>query len=182
MFGFPHISRGGIALRGLLAAAAGAACVIWPSVTIEVIVALFAIYCFSDAITLVANLFRSSDTAGQRVLMVVLAVIDVAAGVVALSYPGITAEVLVIVVGIWAIFAGGLEIAAAWRWSGSGSGWLAVGGLLSVVAGILLVVWPGIGAFTLALVLGIYLLAFGVTMLIAALVAPRGESLSQAFA
>jgi uncharacterized membrane protein HdeD (DUF308 family) len=182
MFGFRQISRGGVALRGLLAAAAGAACVIWPGVTIGVIVVLFAIYCFSDAIAVLASVFRSGETAGRRLLMVVVAVIDVAAGVVAVSYPAITAEVLVIVVGIWAIFAGGLEIAAAFQWSGSGRGWLGIGGVLSVATGILLVAWPGIGAFTIALVLGFYLLAFGVTMVAAALFAPKGESLSEAFA
>jgi uncharacterized membrane protein HdeD (DUF308 family) len=182
MFGLQHISRRGLALRGLLAAAVGAVCVIWPGVTIGVIVVLFAIYCFSDAIAVFASVFQSGETAGRRLLMLVVGAIDVAAGVVAIAYPGITAEVLVIVVGVWAIFAGGLEIAAAFRWVGSGRGWLGVGGVLSVATGVLLVVWPGIGAFTIALVFGIYLLVFGVTMFAAAVFAPRGESFGEAFA
>jgi len=175
MFAFDiSLSRGHAAIRGLLAAALGAACVFWPGITIGVVVLLFAVYCFTDAVAQIAHLFGSEDTGGQRVLMVVFAVIDVAAGVVAISYPGITAAVLVIVIGIWAIVGGTLEIAAAW--GGAGSGWFAVGGLLSVIAGILLIVWPGIGAFSLALVFGIYLLVYGITLLMAAIITPSGDT------
>ena len=42
----------------------------------------------------------------------------------AVVYPGITAEVLAIVVGIWAIFGGSIELAGAWT---GRSGWLAIG-------------------------------------------------------
>ena len=175
MFAFDtSISRGRAAFGGVLAAVLGAACIVWPGVTIGVVVALFAVYCFADAIIQVASLFGSEDTAGQRVLMIVFALIDVAAGIVAVSYPGITAGVLVIVIGIWAIIGGTLEITAAW--GGAGSGWFAVGGVLSVLAGILLIAWPGIGAFSLALVLGIYLLAYGITLLVIAASTPSGET------
>ena len=94
-----------------------------------------------------------------------MALIDVAAGLVAVVYPGITAEVLAIVVGIWAIFGGSVELAGAWT---GRSGWLAVGGLLTVAVGVVLIVWPSIGAVSLALVFGIYLLAYGVTLLVSA--------------
>ena len=48
------------------------------------------------------------------------------------------------------------------------SGWLGVAGLLTVVTGIVLIASPGIGAVSLALILGIYLLAYGVTLLVSA--------------
>lgn len=183
MFAFgPSISRGHAAFRGALAVALGIACVVWPGITIGVLVALFAVYCFADAIMQVVNLFRSSDTAGQRVLMVVMTLIDLAAGVVAILVPGITAGVLVIVIGIWAIFGGFMEMAAAWQWSAGGSGWLAVGGVLSVVAGFLLIIWPGIGALSLALVLGVYLIAYGLTLVGSAMVTPKGGEVSEALA
>jgi uncharacterized membrane protein HdeD (DUF308 family) len=171
----PPISRGSAAFRGLLAAAVGLACVIWPGITIGVVVALFAIYSFVDAGVLLVRLFNAGDTAGQRVLMVVVAFIDVAAGLVAIVYPGITAAVLVIVIGVWAIFGGLVELAAAWQLSVPGSGWLAFGGVLSVTAGIVLVVWPAIGAFSLALVFGVYLIAYGVALLASAIATPVGR-------
>jgi uncharacterized membrane protein HdeD (DUF308 family) len=172
-FGAP-ISRGHAALRGLLAAILGIACLVWPGVTIGVAVALFAIYCFADAITQVVRLFSADDTVSQRVLMILLGLLDVAAGIVAIAYPGITAGVLVIVIGIWAIVGGGAELAAAWSLRGSGAGWFTVGGLLSITAGVLLLIWPGIGAVSLAIVFGVYLVVYGITILVAAAIAPSG--------
>jgi Short repeat of unknown function (DUF308) len=110
------------------------ACLVLPGITIGVAVALFAIYCFADAITQVVKLFRADDTTGQRVVMILLGLVDVAAGVVAIAYPGITAGALVIVIGLWAIIGGSTQLAAAWRIRGSGSGWFTVAGLLSVIA------------------------------------------------
>jgi uncharacterized membrane protein HdeD (DUF308 family) len=181
MFAFgPPISRRNAALRGAVAAALGVACLVWPGITVGVAVALFAIYCFADAITQFVSFFRSDESTGRHVLMILLGLLDVAAGVIAVSYPGITAGALVIVIGIWAIVGGGLELAGAWSIAGPGSGWLTVGGVLAIVAGVLLVAWPGIGAFTLAIVFGIYLLAYGLTMLLSAAVTPSGTEVGEA--
>jgi uncharacterized membrane protein HdeD (DUF308 family) len=116
--------------------------------------------------------------------MLLLALIDVAAAVVAIAYPGITTGALVIVIGVWAIFGGSMEIAATWNLRGihSGSGWFTVGGLMSIFVGVLLIAWPNIGAVSLALVFGIYLLAYGVTLLVGAAVAPKARDLGSAFA
>ena len=172
------ISRGHAVVRGLLAAALGVACLVWPNVTIGVAVALFAVYCFVDAITQTVTLFNRFDTAPHRVLMVLLILLDIAAGVIAIAYPGITAGVLVVVIGVWAIIGGAAELAAAWSTTGSGSGWLTLGGLLSVLLGVLLIIWPGIGAVSLAIVFGAYLLAYGIMVLAAATTAPRGGEVS----
>jgi len=174
------ISRGHAAFRGALALAVGVVCIVSPGITISVVVALFAVYCFFGALGRVVDLFESGDTAGQRVVLVLMALIDLAAGVVAISYPGITAGVLVIVAGIWAIVTGSIELAVAWRLAGSASGWLIAGGVLSVLVGILLIAWPGIGAYSLALVFGIYLLVYGLTYLVLAAMTPRGEGVGDA--
>jgi uncharacterized membrane protein HdeD (DUF308 family) len=77
------------------------------------------------------------------------------------------------VVGIWAILGGPVELAGAWA---GRSGWLAVGGLLAVAVGVVLIVWPSIGAVSLALVFGIYLLAYGITLLVSAATGMRRPS------
>ena len=110
---------------------------------------------------------------GRDILRLVTALIDVAAGLVAVVYPGITAEVLAIVVGIWAIFGGSVELAGERT---GRSGWLAVGGLLTIAVGVVLIVWPSIGAVSLALVFGIYLLAYGITLLVSGATGTRRSS------
>jgi uncharacterized membrane protein HdeD (DUF308 family) len=167
-------SRGHLAFLGILAAALGVAAIVWPNVTVGVAVALFAIYAFVNAIGQIVAMFTVERSVGRDVLRLVMALIDVAAGIVAVVYPGITAEVLAIVVGIWAIFGGSVELAGAWT---GRSGWLAVGGLLTVAVGVVLIVWPSIGAVSLALVFGIYLLAYGIALLVSAATGMRRTSL-----
>lgn len=154
-----------LAFLGLLATGLGIAAVVWPGVTIGVAVALFAIYCFVNAIGQLFAMFTIERSVGRDILRLLLAVVDVAAGVVALVYPGMTAEVLTIIVGFWAIFGGSVELTGAFA---GRSGWLGIAGLLTVAAGIVLIAWPGIGAVTLALIFGIYLLSYGITLLVAA--------------
>jgi uncharacterized membrane protein HdeD (DUF308 family) len=158
-------SPGHLAFLGLLATALGIAAIVWPGVTIGVAVALFAIYCFVNAIAQLFAMFTVERKVGRDFLRLLLAVIDVAAGVVAVVYPGMTAEVLTIIVGFWAIFGGSVELAGAFT---GRSGWLGVAGLLTIAAGVVLIASPGIGAVSLALILGIYLLSYGITLLVAA--------------
>jgi uncharacterized membrane protein HdeD (DUF308 family) len=185
MFGFgPPLSRRHAAIRGATAAVLGIVAIAWPGITIGVAVALFVIYCFVDAIVQLSATFDTGRSAGSRVVTVLVAIVDIGAAVVAIAYPGITAEVLVVVIGLWALVSGVLELAAAWRLrdADTGSGWLTLGGVLSVVAGILLVAAPDIGAFTIALVFGFYLLAYGISLLAAAAITPRNETVGDAVA
>src|SRR3954454_4033636 len=104
------LSRGHAVMRGVLALALGVVFFIWPNITIGTAVVLFAIFCFMDAITALARLFSAGDTAGDRVLQILRTVVDVAAGIVAIAYPGPTALVLTIIIGIYLIFGGILEL------------------------------------------------------------------------
>ena len=158
-------SPGHLAFLGLLATALGVVAIVWPGMTIGVAVGLFAIYCFVNAVGQLFAMFTIERSVSRDILRLLLAVIDVAAGVVAVVYPGMTAEVLTIVVGFWAIFGGSVELAGAFM---GRSGWLGVAGLLTVTAGVVLIAAPGIGAVSLALIFGIYLLAYGITLLVSA--------------
>jgi uncharacterized membrane protein HdeD (DUF308 family) len=79
------------------------------------------------------------------------------------------------------IVAGVVEISGSRtlsRLGTGGAGWLVAGGLLSIVAGVLLVVWPDIGAVTLAIVFGAYLAVYGGMLLASAALAPKGANVS----
>src|SRR6266536_1509233 len=84
-------------LRAVLAIIVGIIALAWPSVTILALVTLFAIYAFIDA-GLQATRAFSSAKAGPVVGHLLLGLIDLAAGVVALAWPGPTALLLVLVV------------------------------------------------------------------------------------
>jgi uncharacterized membrane protein HdeD (DUF308 family) len=99
-----------------------------------------------------------------------LAVLDVAAGIVALAWPGITAWALTIWIGAWAIVTGVIQIAMMFQSGDSGSDRFlyALSGILSVLLGIVLFARPNIGAVALTEVFGLFSLAYGVTNLVLA--------------
>jgi uncharacterized membrane protein HdeD (DUF308 family) len=149
-------------LLGVLAIVVGIIAIAWPKVTIYALVILFAVYAFIAAGLQAMRAF-SSRTAGPVLGHLLLALIDVAAGVIALVWPGPTALVLVLVVGIWAFVGGVFEIFAAFQ-SGQTAGTRAlfiVAGLVSILFGVVLFAHPDVGAVTLALLFGLFTLIYG---------------------
>jgi uncharacterized membrane protein HdeD (DUF308 family) len=83
--------------------------------------------------------------------------------------PDLTVVVFVMLVAAWAIVTGFLMLRAAFRINiEHGRWWLALGGLASVVYGVLLIVAPLIGALVLTWWLGAYAMVFGVALLVLA--------------
>ncbi|MGD0705661.1 MAG: DUF308 domain-containing protein [Trebonia sp.] len=149
-------------LLGILAVAIGIMAIAWPGVTILALVILFAVYAFIDAGLQGARAF-SSGSAGPVFGHLLIALIDVAAGVFALLWPAPTAFVLVIVVAAWALAGGVAEFFAGFR-SGETAGTRALlitSGLVSFAFGVLLFARPGVGVLTLALLFGFYALIYG---------------------
>jgi uncharacterized membrane protein HdeD (DUF308 family) len=149
-------------VRGVLAIAVGIIALAWPGVTVLVLVILFAVYAFIAAGLQAMQAF-SSAKAGPVFGHLLLGLVDIAAGVVALVWPGPTALVLVLIVGIWAVIGGFLEIAAAFQ-AGESAGTRAMfilGGLVTIAFGVVLCGRPDVGAIALALLFGLFNLVYG---------------------
>jgi len=155
--------------RGILAIAVGIIAIAWPGVTILALVILFAIAVFADSISQFARAF-SSDDAGPVVGHILLALVDIAAGVVALVWPGMTAYVLTIWIGIWAVITGGAEFAMAFAsgWTGGQRALFGLTGLISIAFGVVLFARPDIGVVSLAELFGLFALAYGISSLVLA--------------
>jgi uncharacterized membrane protein HdeD (DUF308 family) len=161
--------RGALTWRGILAVIVGFIALAWPGITVEAFVVLFAIYAFIAAGTSAAIAFRS-DRAGHVAGGLLLALVDVAAGVAALAWPGITALALVWVVAIWAFASGFAEIAMAFT-EGETAGQralLGLSGLISLALGVVFAFRPDVGAVTIAEVYGLFSIVFGVSALVMA--------------
>jgi len=154
-------------LRGVLAIIVGIIALAWPDVTILALVILFAIYAFIDAGLQAMRAF-SSAKAGPVVGHLLLGLLDLAAGVIAIVWPGPTALVLVLVVAIWAVIGGSFEIAAAFA-AGETAGTRALfilAGLVSIAFGVVLFSRPGVGAVALALLFGLFTIVYGVSLIV----------------
>lgn len=161
--------KSALAWRGIFAVIIGVIAVAWPGITVGAFVLVFAVYAFIAAGTAAAGAFRSRGSGGAAGALL-LAVIDVAAGVAALAWPGITALALVWIVAAWALIGGFAEIAMAFA-TGETAGQralLGLGGLVSIALGVVFAIRPDVGAATIAQVYGLFSIVAGVSALVMA--------------
>jgi uncharacterized membrane protein HdeD (DUF308 family) len=154
-------------LLGVLAIIVGIIALAWPQVTVLALVIVFAVYAFIDAGLQAMRAF-SSRPAGPVAGHLLLGLVDLAAGVIALVWPGPTALVLVLIIGIWAVAGGLVEIFAAFG-AGETAGTRALfilGGLVSIAFGVVLFARPSIGAVTLALLFGLFSIFYGISQIV----------------
>ena len=161
-----------MAIRGGAAIVFGILAIIWPEITLYVLVLLFGAYAIVDGLfALGTALFGARGAAGRRGWLIAEGVIGIGAGVITFVWPTITTLALLFMIAFWAVLTGVLEMVAAVRLRREMRGeWLlALSGILSVVFGILLAVWPATGALALVILIGIYAIVFGVALLALAL-------------
>ena len=90
-----------------------------------------------------------------------LGILALIAGVITLVWPGVTVYALVFVLGVFLLVAGGAEIG----WSISerhtdGWGFILFRGIVDLIAGIVVLVWPDVTALVLALLLAAWLFVY----------------------
>jgi uncharacterized membrane protein HdeD (DUF308 family) len=116
------------------------------------------------ALGLVVSGIGELMTAGRyrSVLGIVAGVVLVVGGVLAAVWPDITLWALAVVVGINLIVSGVARIMGAVQLRVEGWGWLLFGGILSLVIGVLALVWPDATILVLGILLGLRILLFGI--------------------
>jgi uncharacterized membrane protein HdeD (DUF308 family) len=145
-----------VGLRGILGILFGLICLLTPGLAVH---GVFAIISGVKAA-------RNGERWG---LLILEGVVDLAAGVIAVLWPGITLVALIWLIAVWATVTGILMLSSAFRLNiDHGRWWLALGGIASIIFGVLLVIEPLIGAVVLTMWIGAYALVFGVFLLILA--------------
>jgi uncharacterized membrane protein HdeD (DUF308 family) len=156
-----------VVLRGVAALIFGLVALIWPQITLLTLVIVFGAYAVVDGVLALGSAITGGrTTAGSRGWLAVEGVLGIIAGIVALVWPGITALVLLWLIAFWALVTGIFEIVAAVRLRREirGEWMLALSGALSVLFGLLLIVWPASGARAVAFLIGLYAIVFGVAL------------------
>jgi uncharacterized membrane protein HdeD (DUF308 family) len=102
--------------------------------------------------------------ARQWWVLILQGVLGIIVGVWAILDPGLAVTTLALLFGIWAIASGVAQLAAGWRVAEvRGRSWpFLVSGAVSAFAGVIAVVYPGITALYLVLLLGAWILVAGV--------------------
>ncbi|MEA1888490.1 MAG: DUF308 domain-containing protein, partial [Pseudomonadota bacterium] len=135
-------------LRGLLALGLGVSALIWPKLTLGLLVRLIGIYALLDGVTGFVSGIRGRDL--QPYLLPAL--VSMAVGAVLLFWPGLTVKWLLIILGVWALLQG-VNLFFAGRSAEDNDpnrGLLMTIGAVLAVIGLVLIVWPGAGAVTIS--------------------------------
>jgi uncharacterized membrane protein HdeD (DUF308 family) len=148
---------------GIITLLTGLAALVWPGRTLIVVAVLFGIQLIVMGIFRFVAAFASDDlTGGTRVLLALLGVLSLIIGLYAVRHVLITLLALALLLGIFWVVSGTVELFTALSHRGmQGRGWTAFMGILSIVSGIIVLAYPGISLLVLAVVLSIWLLVFG---------------------
>jgi uncharacterized membrane protein HdeD (DUF308 family) len=153
-------------LRGIVALLLGVVALVWPEVTIRSLTYVFGFYALLDGVFALVAAWAIRGI-GRWWVLLLEGLLGIVAGVIAFLRPDVTALALLMVIAAWAILTGILEIVAAiqLRKEIENEWWLGLGGLASIVFGVLLVIWPQSGLVTISWIIGLYAIIFGVAML-----------------
>src|SRR5262245_832422 len=153
-------------LRGLVAILFGVLTFLWPGATLITLVLLYGAYALVDGVLALAAAIKGGAMA-PRWWLAIVGFLGIAAGLLTLLWPGVTAFVLLFFIGTWAAAVGVMQIIGAIRLRKEiDNEWLLIaGGLLSVIFGAMVVFAPGAGALALIFVIGAYVFLYGVLLL-----------------
>jgi uncharacterized membrane protein HdeD (DUF308 family) len=151
-------------LSGLLAVVLGVVMLAWPQPSVVAAAVLFGVYLVVSGVALVFFAFSLPASAGGRFLTFISGVASVALGILAFRHFGEGYAILLL--AIWVatgfIIRGVFATASAISVPGfPGRGWAIVFGVISIIAGFVVLAYPFDSIETLAFVVGAWLIILG---------------------
>ena len=153
-------------LRGIISIAFGIAAFMNPKIAFEVLVMLLGAFLIADGAVAVILGFRMREHDQNWWVVLSEGLLGVGLGLFALLSPEITATGIVLILALWFLISGVFEISTAIKLRKEiDNEWLLGGaGALSVILGIIMLINPSTGAFSLGMWISIYALLFGVML------------------
>ncbi len=163
----PSQSWGMVALRGVIALVFGFIVFLAPGITLRALLLVFGAFAVVDGVVALGIAFSLPVLRGRIGLLLVTGLFSIAIGIVAFIAPGITAIILVYLIAVRAIIEGIAEIAGAVSMRNViEHDWLVgVSGIISLLFGMLLAIFPRTGVFAVLFVIGFYALFSGAALL-----------------
>lgn len=150
-------------LFGFIVVVAGVLILAWPGISVVTLAVIFALQLLVVGVFRVVSSMTSQDVSGGgRALMAVLGVLSILFGILFLRHPFETIGALVLGVGLFWVISGALEtVHAVGTHDMSGRGWAIAGGIVGMIAGIVMLSIPAIGVLVLVWLLGLELVIYG---------------------
>lgn len=154
-------------VRGVIGVLFGILTFAYPGITLAVLVAFFGAYALIDGVAAIVFAFRAPKQHLSIWPFVLEGIIGVLAGIAAFVFPLVTAVALETLVAAWMLITGVFEVIAAFRLRNHVENEWTLGliGVLSIIAGVVLFVWPVAGIASLVLIIGAYAFVFGILLI-----------------
>ncbi len=153
-------------LYGLVSIVAGVIAVAWPGPTLIVLAVVLGAQLIATGLFRLVGASSLGETGTARALTAILGVIGLLLGLYALRHVLITVLALGLLLGIYWIVDGFTAVFAAADHPGlPGRGWTVSTGVLSIIAGLMLLAWPSLSLLTLSLLAGLWLIMLGAMQL-----------------
>jgi uncharacterized membrane protein HdeD (DUF308 family) len=155
------------AFFGAVSIVAGILALAWPGRTLIVLGVIFGVQLVVNGIFRLVGAITFDESSGSaRALAAVLGVFSLLVGLYALRHIVITVLALGLVLGIYWVIDGVMELFTAIEHRAMpGRTWAAVAGVFGIIAGLILLSWPGLSLLALAVIAGVWLIMFGVIQL-----------------
>lgn len=170
-----------LTIQGVVAMLFGFAAVFWPGMTLVTFVYLIGAFVLVTGlvglVSSLTNLYDTSRSALARILLGLLAVVQIGVAIYLIRHPLITGAALVLIVGLLFIFHGVMSVVAGifdGKEDGGSRVLSIVIGALTVIAGVVTLMYPLSSSVAFVWVLGLYGLITG-PMLIALAHSARSE-------
>ena len=159
-----------VALRGAFGILFGVLALVLPGVTLGALILLFGVYAVADGIFAIVSGVRAARRHERWGALIVEGIASMVAGLIAVFLPAAAAIAFVYLFALWALITGVIEIVAAIRLRREIEGeWLlGLAGVLSILLGLYVAVFPGLGLLGLIWAIGFYAIVFGVMLLLLA--------------
>jgi uncharacterized membrane protein HdeD (DUF308 family) len=153
------------AVQGVVAILLGILAIVQPGITLQALILLFAIWAIVDGVLSLIASVGAAEVREPWWPLVFKGLLGLGVGLATLKWPDVTALTLLFLIAFWSILSGVTQILASVRLREEiqGEVWLFLGGVASVLFGVLLVVYPSSGILAVVWLLGIYAIIFGVT-------------------
>jgi uncharacterized membrane protein HdeD (DUF308 family) len=158
-----------LVLRGIMIMIFGILAIVWPGITLGVLVILFGAIVLVEGFFQMISGFQVRGEDPRWVLLVIGGTVSVAIGAMALVFPGITAWVLLLLIAAWAMVSGLMQIAMAGQMgdeSGSSRWVYIIGGLIALGFSFVAFLWPGATALAIIWVIGFFAIFFGIQLIV----------------
>jgi uncharacterized membrane protein HdeD (DUF308 family) len=166
--------RWALGLNGVLSVAVGVVILVWPGISLFALTILFGAYALATGVIGLASALGGSYRS-ERGWLVVSSLLGIAVGVIVLVWPDISALALLYVIGAYAVVLGLIAIYGAFTLplDGGDSALLGLGGLVSILFGVVMFAKPGDGALVLLALIAAFALVTGITEIVVAIGAKR---------